>query len=235
MAVSGTKVLALVPARGGSKGVTRKNLRLLGGRPLVQITLEAARGARLVDEVFLSSDDPEILAVGRATGVRTVVRPSEWATDDATAVDVVRHFLQELPPELREGNPYLVYLQPTSPRRTSAHIDGALNAMASVGGEAVVSVVELTKSPFKAFRLTENNRLQALFDERMSNQNRQQLPRTFAANGAIYAFRMRDFETRGGFPSNGSVPYVMSQEDSADIDTAQDLNRLGQLYEKPVS
>jgi CMP-N,N'-diacetyllegionaminic acid synthase len=233
MSLAGTKVIALVPARGGSKGLARKNLRRLGGRSLVRIALDGAREARLVDEVYLSSDDAEILAEGRAAGIRTLVRPTEWASDTASAVDVVRHFLEVLPPDLLQANPYLVYLQPTSPRRSGAHIDAALQQMAASKGEAVISVVELTKSPFKAFRLSSDQRLQALFDEQLTNQNRQQLPRTYAANGAIYAFRLQDFVARGGFPSNGSVPYLMSVEDSVDVDTLGDLQRLGQLYENP--
>jgi CMP-N-acetylneuraminic acid synthetase len=223
MALAGRPVLALVPARGGSKGVPRKNLRLLAGRPLVVWSLLAARQAAAVDAVYLSSDDAEILAQAAPVGAIPLPRPADAASDTASAVAVVEHFIAALPAPLREQDPYLVYLQPTSPCRSARHIDAALAAMAEAGTHTLLSVVETEKSPYKSFGLDQQGRIKSLFDERLSNARRQDLPRTFFPNGAIYVFRLSDFAERGGFPSNGSLPFVMSAADSIDIDTEADL------------
>jgi CMP-N-acetylneuraminic acid synthetase len=220
----------LVPARGGSKGIPRKNLRLVGGQPLVQYTLQAALAAKVVDQVFLSSDDEEILALGASLGATAVRRPAEFASDTASATDVVKHFLSTLGSEQLAGDPYLVYLQPTSPLRTAAHIDEAFELMRRSGGHTLISVVELEKSPYKTFSIDAQGRMQSLFDERLSNARRQDLPATYLPNGAIYVFRVSDFTSRDGFPSNGSVPYIMTATTSVDVDVEQDIARLERTF-----
>jgi CMP-N,N'-diacetyllegionaminic acid synthase len=229
MTSAGRQVLALVPARGGSKGVARKNLRVVAGKPLVQYTLQAALAAKVVDQVFLSSDDAEILALGASTGATPVRRPAEFASDTASATDVVKHFLSMLGSERLAGDPYLVYLQPTSPLRTSAHIDEAFELMRSRGGHTLLSVVELEKSPYKTFSIDSQGRLQSLFEERLSNARRQDLPATYLPNGAMYVFRVSDFTSRDGFPSNGSIPYLMTASSSIDVDVEQDIERLERI------
>jgi CMP-N,N'-diacetyllegionaminic acid synthase len=223
---AGRPVLALVPARGGSKGIPRKNLRLIGGKPLVQYTLQAALAAKVVDHVFLSSDDQEILALGASMGVTQVHRPAEFASDTASAIDVVKHFLRTLDGEQLARDPYLIYLQPTSPLRTAVHIDEAFELMQRTGGHMLMSVVELEKSPYKTFSIDAQGRLQSLFEERLSNARRQDLPATYLPNGAMYVFRVSDFTSRDGFPSNGSVPYLMTAASSVDVDVEQDIARL---------
>jgi CMP-N-acetylneuraminic acid synthetase len=217
------QVLALVPARGGSVGVPRKNLRLVRGKPLVAHTLDAALASTFVDRVHLSSDDDDILAVGRALGVEVCKRPAPLATNTATAGEVVAHFIAGLPAPVVAEDPYIVYLQPTSPLRTAAHIDGAFRQMESADASTCVSVVQLKRTPFKSFRLSENGRLQSLFEEKLSNANRQALPPVYYPNGAIYIFPISEFAAKGGFPSNGSVPFVMSERDSIDIDSEDDI------------
>jgi CMP-N-acetylneuraminic acid synthetase len=218
-------VLGLIPARGGSKGIVRKNLASLGGRPLIEHTVKAAQRAQAMTEVWVSSDDDEILQVAAALGACTLRRPAVLADDQASAIDVVSHFLASLPRQVLDADPIIVYLQPTSPFRRERHIDEALAGMVRCGADAAVGVVALSKSPFKAFCLDGDGRLLSLFDERQSNMRRQDLPTCYLPNGAIYAFRVSAFRTRAGFPSNGAWPYLMSDEDSIDIDSAQDLAR----------
>jgi CMP-N,N'-diacetyllegionaminic acid synthase len=225
MISNGRPVIALIPARGGSKGLTRKNLAMLAGKPLIAHTIYAARSAALVDETWVSSDDGEILAVAARHGALTLTRPSALADDDASAIDVVQHFIASLPEGLRRSDALILYLQPTSPLRNATHIDAALRAMSSAGAETMLSVVEADKPPQKAFRLNEDGRLISLFDERLSNSRRQDLPRSYFPNGAIYAFPISAFELRRGFPSNGSLPFIMSADHSIDIDNADDLLR----------
>lgn len=228
MSLRGKPVIALVPARGGSKGVSRKNLREIAGRAVVEFTLQAAIGAERVDNVYLSSDDEDILAIGRALGVELIRRPAKYASDTASAVEVVHHFIDELPTDLASRDPYIVYLQPTSPLRSAQHIDSALSEMEKRHVHTLVSVVELVKSPFKSFLIDSRGRLQSLFDEKMSNSRRQDLPRAYVPNGAIYIYRLSDFLAREGFPSNGSLPFVMTEEESVDIDTEEDIRYLEQ-------
>ena len=229
MSISEKTVLALVTARGGSKGVKKKNLRIGGGHTLIEFTLLADKQSCYIDNIYLSSDDEKILAYGHAFGAKTIVRPLEYASDTATAIEVVKHFLTVIPDELKQQNPYIIYLQPTSPLRTANHIDEALIKMIEQNSVTLVSVTELIESPFKSFKLDSNNRLQSLFDEKLSNARRQDLPTVYIPNGAIYVFRVSDFVEHGGFPSNGSVPFIMNKLDSIDIDTEEDICRLEQI------
>lgn len=226
-------VLALIPARRGSKGLPGKNRALLLGRPLVDYTLEAAIQAPSIDETWLSSDDEDILAWGETKcGVRTLRRPEVPSSDTASAMDVVDHWLSVLPAHVKAKDPLLVYLQPTSPLRTASHIEQGMALLASAKASCLLSVVEMDKSPFKAFRTDEQGRLQSLFDEKLSNQRRQDLPKVYLPNGAIYVFGLSDYQHRGGFPSNGSLSFEMSREDSTDIDRQSDLDAVRRILEK---
>lgn len=218
-------VIGLIPARGGSKGVPGKNLRKIAGKPLIDFSILAAQQSIHIDSVYVSSDDPAILRHAQAMGATGVVRPDEFATDSASATGVVEHFVGTLSSTLLKGDPYIVYLQPTSPFRTARHIDDALEQMWVARAQSLISVSESEKSPFKMFTLDAKGRLQSLFDEKLSNARRQDLPAVFAPNGAIYVFRVSGFKARGGFPSNGSVPFVMSSNYSLDIDTENDICR----------
>ena len=221
--------IALIPARGGSKGIQRKNLRDLAGKPLLHHTVDAACGSRHICDIYLSSEDDEILMSGKAAGCKTIRRPVALAQDDSAATDVVLDFFEQA---TLFGDPFIVYLQPTSPLRTSTHIDTAIDAMAAAGADSLVSVMELEKSPFKSFVCGEDGRLKSLFEENYSNHNRQQLPKAYIPNGALYIFRKSLFMARSGFPSDGSLPYIMSQTDSVDIDSEDDLIRAGQIMEQ---
>lgn len=219
------KAIGLIPARGGSKGVPGKNMRKIAGKPLIDFSILAAQQSIHIDSVYVSSDDPAILQHAQTMGATGIVRPYEFATDTASAVGVVEHFIGTLPNTLLQEDPYIVYLQPTSPLRTARHIDDALEKMLSANAQSLMSVSETEKSPFKMFTLDAKRRLQSLFDEKLSNARRQDLPAVFAPNGAIYVFRVSEFKARGGFPSNGSVPFVMNANDSLDIDTEDDIRR----------
>jgi len=219
-------VIGLIPARGGSKGLPRKNMRIIASRPLCEFTVQAALESRYIDFVYLSSDDEEILSCGSAMGAQPVRRPAEFVSDTASANDVVTHFFRELPERLAAQDPYIVYLQPTSPLRTARHVDLAVEQMQAQHVHTLVSVVEMANSPYKSFSVDTQGRLQSLFDEKLSNARRQDLPKIYMPNGAIYIFRMSDFLQREGFPSNGSIPFVMSEADSIDIDTEEDVRYL---------
>ena len=224
-----TPVLALIPARGGSKGVPRKNLALLRGKPLLAYTIEAALQTPWVDQVWVSSEDDEILEVAQRYGAQVLKRPSEFAGDEASAVGVVKHFIEQLSDDMRQADPLISYLQPTSPLRMALHLDGAVRVLVDKRARSLMSVAEMEKSPFKAFQLDEEGRLLSLFDEKLSNARRQDLPTTYLPNGAIYLFGVSEFIERGGFPSNGSLPFIMGGIDSIDVDTPDDLARIDMI------
>lgn len=217
--------IGLIPARGSSKGVPRKNMRAIAGRPLIDFTILAAQQSKYIDAIYVSSDDEAILQHAHNMGAKIISRPGKFASDAAPAGQVVQHFICTLPNALLEKDPYIVYLQPTSPVRTAYHIDCALEQMLAAKAHSLISVSESEKSPFKMFTLDEQGRLHSLFDEKLSNARRQDLPVVFAPNGAIYVFRVSEFKARGGFPSNGSIPFVMNNIDSLDIDTEDDIRR----------
>jgi len=211
--------------------VRGKNFRSVGGQPLIYYTLRAALDARDIDEVFVTSDDQAILAYAAELGANPVERPERFATDTASAVDVVNHFIATLPADLLQQNPYIVYLQPTSPLRSATHIDAATALMGQMQLHTLISVVELEKSPYKSFLVSPDGLLRSLFDERLSNARRQDLPKTYLPNGAIYIYRVSDFIERSGFPSNGSIPFIMKQDDSLDIDCEEDMQNLAHILE----
>jgi CMP-N,N'-diacetyllegionaminic acid synthase len=227
--IDGVAVFALVPARGGSKGVPRKNIRCVAGRPLVAWTLSAACSVDEIDRVILSSDDDDILSIGQGMGITTLRRPGVIASDTASAVDVVLHYFGTLSEEELQNDPYIIYLQPTSPLRSQAHIAEAIAQMRRHDAESLMSVVRMEKSPFKSFLVDEEGKLKSLFDEKLSNARRQDLPDVFLPNGAIYIFRVSEFLRRGGFPSNGSFPYFMQEKDSVDVDSEEDLKKIDDL------
>ncbi|MBS4020500.1 acylneuraminate cytidylyltransferase family protein [Azonexus hydrophilus] len=229
MAFKGKVVIALIPARAGSKGVKQKNLRMLLGKPLLAHTIQAAHDAARIDRVYVSSDDADALRLAREMGADVVQRAASAATDSATASEVVWDFVRQIPEELTAENPYLVFLQPTSPLRTGNHIDAAFTVMTSTDSNICLSVTELKKTPFKSFTLTADGRLQSLFDEHLTNANRQTLPVAFHPNGAIYIFPLAEFLARTSIPSNGGAPYIMSEQESIDIDTEEDFAMVEKL------
>ena len=232
MLTDGTKVIGLIPARGGSKGVRRKNLRVLNGYPLIWYSIKAALSSATIDQVWVSSEDREICDAAKKYGAMVLRRPDCLAEDSSSAAEVVANFRDSLPQSLIELNIMLVYLQPTSPLRSALHIDDALLAMERSNVRNLVSVVKCNASPFKAFRLNKDGMLEPLFGERSSNSNRQDLPECYYPNGAIYAFMVKDFDKIGGFPSDGAFPFIMTDRDSVDVDSEADLKTVEKLLEE---
>jgi len=223
------EILGLIPARGGSKSIPRKNIVPLAGRPLLAYTCDAALGSRRLTRVVLSTDDEEIAAVGRACGVEVpFLRPGELATDAASGLAVIHHALRWL----REHEGYqpdvLAYLQPTSPLRRSQHVDEAVDLLlANPQADSVVSVVEVPHlfSPYSIQRLVDGY-LADFWQEPVDfdRLTRQAHPVLYARNGAaVYATRTRVLLEKNSIFGDRCLPYVMEHEDSVDIDTPFDL------------
>lgn len=203
-------VLGLIPARGGSKGIPRKNLAPVAGKPLLAWTVEAARAARELTRVVVSTDDDEIAA---AAGAEVLRRPPELAADGTPMLDVVRHAVAELAPDV------VVLLQPTSPLRRVEHIDACVRLLLESGADAVVSVVEVPHA-FRPESLMDvvDGRLVA----RGVARTRQEKERVYARNGPAVLARRAD--RIGGDLYGGDVrPFVMDPRDSLDVDEPHEL------------
>lgn len=217
--IENLRTLAIVPARGGSKRVPRKNIRPLGGKPLICWTIEAAHASTYIDRVVVSSDDDEILAVAAACDPSSPLkRPAEIASDVASSVDVVMHVL-----DAAAGYDLAVLLQPTSPLRTAADIDGSLSTMLSRGATSCISVCPVQEHPYWMYGMDENGHLASLIEGSERFTRHQDLPPVYSPNGAIYAFRTDWMRETRDFHDRNTIGYVMPRERSIDIDTEDDF------------
>ncbi|OIR06747.1 N-acylneuraminate cytidylyltransferase [mine drainage metagenome] len=215
--IAGKTVLAIIPARGGSKGVPRKNIIQLAGKPLIAWTIEEAKKSRYIDRLILSSDDEEIIGVARAWGCEVpFVRPAELSLDDTPGIAPVLHTLEAI-----SGFNYVVLLQPTSPLREAEDIDGCLELCDASAAPACVSVTEPSHHPHWTFSLDADNRLHPLFEAYAGR--RQNLPRVYAINGAVYAAAVPQLLRARDFMMPATVAFVMPEHRSIDIDTQNDL------------
>ena len=229
--IGSNSVLALVPARGGSKGVPRKNIRLIGGKPMIAWTIEAARKSRYIDRLVLSSDDQAIIDIAVACGCEApFVRPAELASDQADSISVIRHAIDALPEQFE----YLVLLQPTSPMRRTEDIDGAIERCVKRGAPACVSVCEPEKSPLWMLRLDADGIVHPLFPSQPIPYRRQDAPSVFALNGAVYVARTDHLKLGGTFLAPGAIGYQMPKERSFDVDTELDIAIVDFLLRQPV-
>jgi N-acylneuraminate cytidylyltransferase len=230
--IAGKSVLGLVVARGGSKGVPGKNILPVGGRPLIQWTIDAARESSHIDRLVLSSDDAAIIDVAVRGGCEApFVRPASLATDEATSIDVVVDALSRVP-----GHDIVVLLQPTSPLRSAQDIDGALELLESSGAPSCVSVRPADEHPFWTFRRDEAGALSRFVEPPAGMPlRRQDLPAAWCLNGAVYAARVDWFLQHRSFLTPETVGYPMPAERSLDIDTPADVERLQSTVERSRS
>ena len=231
MSFQGKEVIGLIPARGGSKGIPRKNLVDFAGAPLISHTVQAALDSERIDRVIVSSDDPEILETGQNLGADPLLRPMELATDDAPSRGLIGHAIAELGHGADYNDPWYVLLQPTSPLRSAQHIDRAFQSREETKARGLVSVVEPAEHPMKAFVVDEDGFLVGIWGEEGPYQPRQSLPQAYFANGAIYIFRASDFKAEGRIPVHQMMPFLMDAIASIDIDSPADLVRAASLVE----
>lgn len=215
-------ILTVIPARGGSKGVPRKNVRPVGGKPLIAWSIEAAAKSKMVDFFCVSTDDDEIADTAREYGAEVLYRPSDIAGDRTPMVEVVQHALQIC--EERRGctYDYLLLLQPTAPLRTAEDIDEALKNLLEAGADSVISMYQVEDAHPARMYLVEDGYLVPFYQEPPGSL-RQDLPKVFHRNGAIYACKTALIKKEGKLWGGKMVPYIMPKERSANIDDLQDL------------
>ncbi len=218
-------VLGIIPARGGSKAVPRKNIRLLNGRPLIAHTIEQAASAQMLTSVVVSTDDDEIAQVAREYGAEAIMRPAYLALDDTPMLPVLLHALEYV------GRPYdvVVILQPTSPLRTADDIDRSVHLLLFTGADTVVTISRVSKAshPLLAQRI-DGNRLHPFLADRAPHRageapHRQGLPPVVRVNGAVYAIRRETLVVENRIIGNDVRGVWMESSRSIDIDTEEDL------------
>jgi N-acylneuraminate cytidylyltransferase/CMP-N,N'-diacetyllegionaminic acid synthase len=219
-----SKYLALIPARGGSKGVPKKNTRLLAGKPLIAYTIEAALQSQHRLRVIVSTDDEEIAGIARTMGAEVpFLRPVKLARDETPTFPVVQHALQWL--EQHEGyQPELVVLlQPTSPLRRAEHIDQGINLLLQTNADSLVSVCEVEHSPYWMRILDSAGRVKPFVETKREFLRRQDLPPVYRLNGALFITRPIIIIKKGYLLGDDVRALVMAREDSIDIDDEVDF------------
>jgi len=216
------KILTIIPARGGSKGVPRKNLREVGGQPLIVWSIRAAKASKAVGELYVSTDDDEIAAVARECGVNVLRRPDALSGDRTPMIEVVRHALLECEERLGVAYDYFLLLQPTAPMRTAQDIDAAIGVLIESAADSVVSVYQVEDAHPARMFIIENDGLLP-FCEEPAGSLRQDLPKVYLRNGAIYGCKRGLIKNEGILWGGKVSPYVMTKDRSANIDDMQDL------------
>ncbi|KOY82378.1 acylneuraminate cytidylyltransferase family protein [Lysinibacillus sp. FSL H8-0500] len=211
-------ILAIIPARGGSKGLPRKNVKELAGKPLIAWTIEAAKQSKYISRVILSSEDPEIIEVAQQYSCDVpFIRPIELAQDDTSTIDVIIHAIEQC-----KDFDYIVLLQPTSPLRTTEDIDDCIQKLIENKADFCVSVTETTKSPYWMYTM-ENDKMSPLLQQEQLITRRQELPIVYALNGAVYVAKTDALLAEKSFLTEHTIGYTMPQEKSFDIDTSIDF------------
>lgn len=237
--INGKRILALIPARGGSKGIKNKNIIDLCGKPLISYTIEAAKESRYIDSVIVSTDSEKIAEVAISCGADVpFLRPAAFALDTSTTIETVCHAIQTF---AEGGDRYdvLVLLQPTSPLRTQEDIDGALEKFEREG-LSIASVSKAKDSPILLRKLTSKSQMVSLLGLQ-STVRRQDMPPVYRVNGSIYINAISSLNENTSFNDN-VCPYVMEESHSVDIDDYLDIEiakyfmeRRRKFYEEVVS
>ena len=222
--INSKKVLAIIPARGESKGLPGKNIRELCGKPLIVWSIDQARSCDNIDRTVVSTDDEDIADVAKKYCTEVpFVRPAELANDTASTIDVIFHTIEWLKKYQDYQAGYILLLQPTSPLRSSEDIDGAIRMIEEKNAKAVVSVCGTDHHPWWANILPENGNMKDFIRPEILNKRRQDLPVFYRLNGAIYLAETDYLQECNGFLGPDTFAYEMPKERSVDIDSDVDF------------
>ena len=202
--------LAIIPARGGSKRLPRKNILDLCGKPLISWSIEAALKSKYISKVVVSSDDEEILNISSNFGADIIKRPYELANDTATTFDTVKHTIDNF-----ENYDYIVLLQPTSPLRNVKHIDEAIELLEEKQADAIVSVCEMDHSPLWSNTLPKDGNMNNFLRDEVLNKRSQDLEKYYRVNGAVYICKTdKLLENKSFFLKDNIFAYIMDRKSS---------------------
>lgn len=222
------KILAIIPARGGSKGVPGKNIKLLGDKPLIVHAIDCARESRMISRIVVTTDSPEIISVVEKQNIDIIVRPDDLAEDDSPVVNVVKHVLDTL----KTDYDLLILLQPTAPLRSGQQLDEIIDMFQKdLLLEGVISVVPMDDvHPARMYELDEHNNLVSYINSGESLR-RQDLPPVYYRNGCFYAIRQKAFKEQNTFMPQFKKPYIMDSNWLVNIDNKRDFALATLLYD----
>ena len=228
-------IVAVITARGGSKGIPQKNLRTVLGKPLIAYTIEAALNAKTVTRAIVSTDNETIAQVSEQYGAEIpFLRPQHLATDTATTIAVLQHAITYLGKQEGYSTDIVVCLQPTSPLRSAEDIDQSINLCLRTGADSVVSLCQAKHHPFWMKKIADGRVYPLLEEDEQHYTRRQDLPPVYQLNGALYVTRTKVLLEENRMLGEHTVPYIMSQERSIDIDTTADLQIAECILKKEV-
>lgn len=217
------KILGVITARGGSKGIPRKNIKLLAGKPLIAYTIEAAQKSKYLTRFIVSTEDQEIADISKEYGADIpFMRPSELAQDNSTSITVVQHALKKLKKDFNESYDYLMILQPTSPLRTAEDIDASIVKAVETDADSVMSMYELKDFSLKKLKIIKNDLILPIKEEGRTSSQRQSLEKLYKRNCAVYLTKTELIE-KGDLFGEISRPYLMPEEKSIDINEPLDF------------
>ncbi len=212
--------LGIIPARGGSKRLPRKNVLDLCGKPLIAWSIKAGLNSKYIDKVVVSSDDDDILNISLNFGAETIKRPVEFASDTATTFDAIKHTIENI-----QKYDYIVLLQPTSPLRDAKHIDEAIELLEEKQADSIISVCEMDHSPLWSNTLPKDGNMSNFLKDEILNKRSQDLEKYYRLNGAIYICKTEKLlEEKSFLLRNDIFSYIMDRESSIDIDEEIDFN-----------
>jgi CMP-N,N'-diacetyllegionaminic acid synthase len=218
------EIVGLITARGGSRGVPRKNIKPLAGKPLIAWTIEVGLQCQALSRVIVSTDDAEIARVSLEWGAEVpFMRPSEWAQNDSPPILVAQHAIRWLEEYNNTRPDYIMLLQPTSPLRSAEDIDAAVQISEAHKAVAVVSVCETSHHPYLSKRILEDGTLADFVSSDIAYFRRQDLPPAYVLNGAVYLNRRESLLRDRTFFPQGTYAYIMPPERSLDIDSLWDF------------
>ena len=228
------RFLAIIPARGGSKGIKRKNLHLLAGKPLISWTIEASLKSSYVSYTYISSDDKEILELAKESKVSSIKRPEYLSDDKADSKSVIQHAIKKI--DLEISYDFLILLQPTSPLRNFKHIDEACKKILKDNNDSLISVTKSDNKVLKTLISDSHGNLSAPFVKGLFEwMPRQSFPDTYLPNGAIYISRLDSFSKDPTFIQDKTSMYVMEKDESIDIDNLNDIDLATNLIKARIT
>lgn len=217
--LNGKTFLAIIPARGGSKRLSRKNVLDLCGKPLIAYSIEAGLKSKYISKVVVTSDDNEILTISKEYGAEITKRPDYLANDTAKTFDAIKHTIENM-----QKYDYIVLLQPTSPLRNESHIDEAIELLELKKADAIVSVCEMEHSPLWSNTLPQNGSMKNFLREEILNKRSQDLETYYRLNGAIYICKTEKLLSEESFFLRDNIfAYKMDRLNSIDIDEEIDF------------
>lgn len=229
------EILALILARGGSKGIPRKNIKKMLGKPLITYTIEAALNSKYIDRLVVSTDDNKIAELCKKNGADVpFMRPAELATDDSGSNKAILHALEWLKEKENYIPDYFALLQPTSPLRTAEDIDQAIEKLKnSKNANSLKSVYKTQESPYWMREINEEGYLKPFIEKDENYYQRQKLPDLFMPNGAIYIIETAIFLKKLSFNTKKTIPYIMNYKKSIDIDDENDW-KIAEMFLKEI-